>query len=123
MTEWTKPSKAMPPLHTQVLVALVGGAGGSGEVLDVACYIGKQVEADAIVDRWIGTGSRLETRQIAGWMEVHTMREVNAMKAELVELTRQLACVNESGKSEHDEGCTCFAREADECACGGMDDD
>jgi hypothetical protein len=95
---WTKPSEAKPPLHTQVLVALKECAGGSGEVLDVACYIGKQVEGDATVDRWIGTGNRLETRQIAGWMTVHTMREVNAMFRAYVALAERVGVLEEALK-------------------------
>lgn len=70
---WMSPTDAMPPMHKQVLVALRGGVGGSGEVCDVACYIGKQDDGSGkAVDRWILADVRLETRQIAYWAEFQT---------------------------------------------------
>ena len=76
---WTPPSKEMPPLHTQVLIAIKGGGGGDGEVLDVACYAGKEQLPDRTVDRWIGTGNFFETHQIKAWMTIHTMMEVEML--------------------------------------------
>lgn len=77
--DWTNPNVEKPPLDTQVLIALKECAGGKGDVIDVACYIGRQEE----IDTWIGTGNRFETRQIAGWMTVRTMSEINKLYKEL----------------------------------------
>jgi hypothetical protein len=81
--DWTNPTQEKPPLDTQVLIALKECAGGKGEVLDVAVYLGKRVEDGVTVERWIGTGNRFETRQIAGWMTVRTMSEINKLYKEL----------------------------------------
>lgn len=88
--KWTTPSEEMPPLHTQVLVALRGGVGGVGEVLDVACYIGKQDDgAGKQIDRWILADVRLDARQIVGWMHILTASQINERLAAFEALTLQ----------------------------------
>lgn len=85
---WTKPNTDKPPLHTQMLVALKEGAGGSGAVLDVACYTGLPEDEQGA---WIGTGGRFYTTQIAGWMTVRGMAEVNRLHRRLAELEAEVA--------------------------------
>lgn len=53
-----------PPVHTQVLVRLRGGAGFTA---DVACYTGRTPEGE---ERWILADVRLESRQITHWAEL-----------------------------------------------------
>lgn len=57
---FTKPSAALPPLHTKVLIALKEDP---CDPVDVACYTGLPEEEQGA---WIGAGGRFYTKQIAG---------------------------------------------------------
>jgi hypothetical protein len=65
LARWHELPSKMPPLHQSVLVRLRNGV---GEVLDVACYTGKDVNG---LDRWIVSGvAHLETKQLTHWTEI-----------------------------------------------------
>src|SRR5690242_7986535 len=67
-SRWRTIKEEMPPLHTQVLVALKGGV---GFVADVACYTGTYEDsAGKKFDRWILADVSLETRQITHWKPI-----------------------------------------------------
>jgi hypothetical protein len=74
--KWRETRKEMPPLHTQVLVAL---RAGFNYVCDVACYIGSQDNGSGKqVDRWILADVFLETRQITYWAPIQSPSELLA---------------------------------------------
>lgn len=85
---WTKPSKAKPPADQQVLIRLTDCVGG--EVCDVGCYVGKQLDGE---DRWILADIRIDTRQIAEWAYIYPTppkSELKILEQRIADLTAQL---------------------------------